>query len=152
MMKLDGNLGITSPALALSQAPAAGQVGEQLTATGTAVALTSTASNPHIASLSVSAGTWDISGWVSFNPAATTSMNFRCASIGITANAIDLSNQQFIQDLNAGFVTGGSVFAYAIPIRRYTFATPTTVYLGQYSQFTISTCTGSGKITATRVA
>ena len=116
---------------------AAGTVGEVMTASGSGVALGSGAVTPVIA-LTLTAGDWDVSGWVLFNITSAASSQY---GVGID----DLSTQ-----IIATIPTGtGTWRLAAAPVRRNVTA-GTTVNLVAMAAFTSGSVSASGVITARR--
>jgi hypothetical protein len=119
-------------------------IGQYLSATGGPVALTtSTAAN--IASLSLPAGDWDVSGRITFSPAPTT-------------HPIQL--EAGLSSVSAAFSTPPSglstAFTAGIPatidagVARFDLTEATVVYLVGFASFTVAGMTASGSISARR--
>lgn len=136
---------------------AAGSVGENISGNlnpGSAVSLTSvTAAN--ITSISLTAGDWDVNGWVVYTVDAggTTNVVQVHASISTTSATINTATDRIttIQFGTAGIVPGGS---QAIRLNtgtcRISIASTTTIYLIAFAQFGVSTLTGCGHLRARR--
>jgi len=120
-------------------------------ASGSAVALT-TATAKTVTSISLAAGTWDVSGVVDFSLAGTTSVlgasNY-IAGINTTTNA--LGGQDTYLNRPLIVTTGTGTMATDTPTRRITLATTTTVYLIAQATFSAGTVAAYGTITANRV-
>lgn len=126
----------------------AGSVGEYVTATVTNVTLTN-ASYIDIATISLSAGDWDVTGVIAFNPAGSTVIQAMLAGINTVANtAPSFPNQTQLNGLN---LTAGSANFITAPLVRESLASTTTLRLGAQCNFTTSTCTASGMIRARRI-
>jgi hypothetical protein len=127
----------------------AGSVGEEIrsaVAVGSAVSLvTGTAKN--VTSISLTAGDWDVEGLVNFRFGATTSVSSLFGGSSLTTNAFD--SYQFSHRC-AAFVPGELDMGYAIPFRRISIASTTTVYLVATAGFTVDTCAAWGFISARR--
>jgi hypothetical protein len=125
----------------------AGSVGEYVTASASTVSLTNgTAAN--ITSISLTAGDWDVSGVIQFNPAGTTVMQVQNGSISTTSAAQGpLGSNGGI----SGSQTAGNGATVVTPVVRLSIASTTTVFLVANTFFSTSTCTGSGVIRARRV-
>lgn len=131
----------------------AGDVGEVMAvaiASGSAVALATGAAKT-VASLSLTAGDWDVWGTVGFKPTATTS--FRSAGGGLSLTPA------LVPDMSSGC---GSIVAYsaqvpaasfgfAVGVLQVNVAATTVVYLSAYAAFTASTCGAYGFMRARRV-
>ncbi len=125
----------------------AGSVGEYVTATGTAVALT-TATPANCTSISLTAGDWDVFGAIIFNGNATTSTSVMMAGISTTSATLPAA-----PDLGQFFNGSSGVnVAISVPVPpvRQTLASTTTVYLVAQSTFTTSTETATCKLQARR--
>lgn len=133
-----------------------------IVAAGLAVALATTVTS-NVASISVPPGTWEISGALSFKPAATTSMTVLGFSISQTsatmsgATAFDQPSQftgQIVQSLltsPAPMVTGNTnPMGQAIPSYRFKTDTAVTLFLVANATFTIAALTATGWIQARR--
>lgn len=126
----------------------AGSVGEYVTATGTGVSLTS--STPaNITSISLTAGDWDVSGFVVHLAAASTIING--AFTGISTTSATLPSQPNYGGMNGLSLTANSQMAVNAPVQRLSLSATTTVYLVSNAQFTTSTLTATGTIRARRV-
>lgn len=131
--------------------PLAGEIGEYITAqilSGAAISLTSgTAAN--IASISLTAGDWDITGGVQFVNGATTSTTFQGVWISTTSATFSaLADDGYVSYNGGAFVNYNA--AYATGVKRLQLSSTTTVFISVLSNFTVSTCTAYGKIRARR--
>lgn len=124
-------------------------IGSYLTSvvlSGAAVSLVSgTAKN--VTSISVPAGTWDITGNVLFQPNTTTVTTLVISAINTVSGTVP-AIPDYSQAPSDG--TGLNVSLVA-PTTRLVLATTTTVYLVATANFTTSTMTACGRIRATRV-
>jgi hypothetical protein len=134
----------------VGSSPATGALGEVLSAnvpSGSAVSLT-TATPANITSLSLTPGTWMVSGLISFVASLTASQIFsgiNATSATFTTNVIDYSSQ-------SGFTAqAGTATNLATPIQYITLTTTTTYYLNALANFVAGTCTAYGKMQAVRV-
>lgn len=129
---------------------AVGNIGEYISSVVPLVSAVSIthAVNTNVTSVSLTAGDWDVSGIVSFNFAATTSITALAGGITTTSATFDL-NATYIHR-TAAFVPEG-VIGYGIPTIRISLAATTTVYLVALANFTVSTATAYGRIDARRV-
>lgn len=115
-----------------------------------AVALT-TATPANVTSLSLTAGDWDVSGTVAFNPAAGTLIVDMKGGISQTSATLPtLSDTAALVDIPLSPSAGVGA---TIPVgrSRISLAGTTTVYLVAQSTFTVSTCSAYGFISARRV-
>jgi hypothetical protein len=127
----------------------AGSVGEYVTATGTTVSMTN-ATPVNITSVSLTAGDWDVSGGIQWNPAGTTTVAILRGSTSNTSAANGTFDASTLLAPAGGFVTG-QVEMSGVPVTRYSLASTTTIYLVGTPTFGVSTMTASGVIRARRV-
>lgn len=136
--------------------PAAGDIGEIIeSAVSGNTALTSGVT-VNYQTLALTAGVWDVTGFVGFTGAAGTLVNYIQYGINtVTASlGADLSQMSTVT-----FASGGSAIfsltdwtAGNAPLRRITIAAGgATIYLAGRANFSVSTCSAYGKIRATRV-
>lgn len=126
---------------------AAGSVGEYVTANANTALTTGTLTN--VASISLTAGDWDVSGgflFVASGGAVMTNQASGSNSVSATFGA----NGTFYQFLNAG-TSADATMGGAIPTRRYSLAATTTIYGVCYAQFASGTVTVTSKLDARRV-
>jgi len=146
-LSLQDTLGTTT-----NDAAVAGGIGELLSgtiATGSSVSLT-TATAANVTSVSLTAGDWDVSGTVDYNPGATTSIT-RLAQ-GVSSISATLGAQDtYSQSATAANVPTAVVIALPTPVTRISLAATTTIYLVASATFTVSTLTAFGTIRARRV-
>jgi hypothetical protein len=127
----------------------AGSVGEFVTATNSAVSLTSgTAAN--VSSISLTAGDWDVQGGVQFIPAASTVFTQGVASISTTTATQGALTAGSGQVIWSGSVTAQQQ-ALQTGVSRISLTGTTTVFLVGTAGFTTSTLTANGYIRARRV-
>lgn len=123
----------------------AGQIGEYISGTGTGVAMSNgTAAN--IATISLTAGDWEVVGNVTFTPAALThpaALGASCSSTSATFGAI----ATLIQTTFA--VGGPASFSAGCPVR-FSLAATTTIYLVGVAFFTTAGMTAAGFIAGRR--
>jgi hypothetical protein len=141
------NLGITDGSNA-----AAGYIGEVISssvAIGSAVSLT-TATAANITSISLTPGDWMVSGNIGFIPAGTTVPTRFVGSVSSTSatQATSPNGGAFFQ-LGVTTSTGVSQ-VFTLAPTRINVTTTTTYYLVATTDFTVSTMTGYGAITARR--
>lgn len=132
---------------------AAGVVGEYISsvvATGSAVALT-TDTPANVTHVSLTAGDWDVEGYVYFKPAATTNMTILQAAINTTSATIPADvGEAPISEVSAALSQG---FPASLPVARarVSLASTTSVYLVAQAKFNSSTCAAAGFVSARRV-
>lgn len=133
-------------------AAAAGYVGEIMTssvASGSAESLTTNTSET-VASLSLTAGVWDVEGIAHFIPANTTTVSVLFASISETDDT-DATGESLFAQMGTPYTSTGAVNSVKTPVVRKSFNSTTSVYLVGRAIFATSTCTQYGAIRATRV-
>lgn len=130
-----------------------GIVGEFVSSTvalGSAVSLvTNTAKD--VTTISLTAGDWDVSGWVGFIPAGTTSYTQMVVSNSATLNTLDTTPGSVGQLGFPATVNGGVVNGLLTPPTRVSINSTTTYHLVAQAAFTVSTMTAYGIIRARRV-
>ena len=131
---------------------AAGSVGEVIEATAGPTSIT-TATAKTIASITLTAGDWDVWGNMIFTPAATTSITQYGTSISATTNTFDGSNSGGAGALvvTPAVVPGTQILIQNGGKKRVSIAAGATYYLVALGVFTVSTMTASGYIAARRV-
>ncbi len=139
---------------------AALNVGEVISASVLQSAPTSitTGTAKTIASISLTAGDWDVRVMAGFLGAAgTTSTEIRTA-ISLTTNTLPASDTMNVPTSNeamviqSGSVIGsGNATSLIIPSARVSLASTTTIYMVSFSNFSVSTMTGFGSIVARRM-
>lgn len=132
---------------------AAGDVGEYIESTiavGSAVSLT-TGVVTNITSISLTAGDWDVSGVIIMDSGATTNVTRVSAGTSSTSATADIT-KGYYSHIHSGYVPGGGQFR-AMPLNtsRFSLSGTTTIYLVALANFTVSTCTAYGTISARRV-
>lgn len=134
--------GITTAA-----APTAGTIGEVLSNSASSVGLTS-GTPLNITSLTLTAGSWDVTGVCTVVPAASTiTTNIKCSSSSTSAAHGPLGTDAYMSPP----AYGGATEQLTLGTYRYQVTTSTTVYLVGTVNFTTSTATTSGYLRATRV-
>ncbi len=125
----------------------AGFVGEYITATGTNVSISSGVGKT-ITSISLTAGDWDVSGAISFDPDDTTTVAILSGSVSSTNNTNEVNTSLFF--IQSTFTTGGSQLFSTGPTRKSLSGT-TTIYFTTFTSFAVSTMTASATIAARRI-
>jgi hypothetical protein len=152
--ELDSTGAIAQPikGVATSSDAAAGFVGEYaetVVASGSAVSLT-TATPAQVASLSLTAGDWDVFGFVGFVPAGTTNITALQASSSLTTAQIDSGSGFTSRAAAAGLVPGANNIEGPLPQVRYKLATTTNLFLNAEGTFTVAALSAYGTIRARR--
>ena len=130
---------------------AGGYVGEIVTSAGSSTSLTTaTAAALTGASISLTAGDWDVSVVVGFQPAATTSVTLYAYGSSTTSAALPAVPQS-IQSAFASVVTGAATTNFSVPPFRYSLASTTTIFCNAQANFSVSTMTAIGFLRARRV-
>jgi hypothetical protein len=126
----------------------AGGVGEYIEAvvlTGSAVTLT-TMTPANVASISLTAGDWDVSGTVQTVAGGTTVTQYLIVSVGATSATVVAP----FMEISSANAAGGSV-GLPSQLTRVSIAATTTIYLVAQAGFTISTLKAFGTIRARRM-
>lgn len=128
-------------------APPAGFIGEQIRGTGSAVGISNNTSTT-VASITLTAGIWDISAvCLLTNTGATTAQTFGISTAtNSQTGQVDGDNRA---QLN--ITTTAPVLQAGIPSWRVTIAGNTNYFLVGFSLFSTGTCTAAGRISGTRV-
>ncbi|MEM5294243.1 hypothetical protein VSR82_07855 [Burkholderia sp. JPY481] len=127
----------------------AGSVGEYQTNTTSGTSLT-TATAANATSISLTAGDWDVSGVIRFNPGGSATTSNMTAGISTTSATIGALGTFTANLIPFGSVSGGNSAVLA-PTVRISLSTTTTVYLIGLCVFSASTMTEDGFIRARRV-
>lgn len=149
----DGNGGIPLQGTNTNDSAASGFVGEYIEsviAQGSAVSLTN-ATNANVTNISLTAGDWDVSANINFLPGATTNTTVMIAGANTSSASLPAATSTARWANTAGKVMGGFQQTETPPVVRMSLSGTTTVYLVAYSEFTISTSTAFGMISARRV-
>lgn len=128
-----------------------GYVGEYVTATlssGSATSLT-TAVAKTITSISLTAGDWDVYGYVNYVQAGTTNVTTLLTSLSLVDNT--RGTEELVTSFGGSGITGGANPAGFTPFARMSLSGTTTVYLVARADFTVSTCSGWGSMRARRI-
>lgn len=138
---------------ATNDAAAAGVIGELLTGqrlVASAAALT-TATGLSIASITLTAGDWEVTGSVHFIPANTTVVASLVASFSATDNTqASVDSIGGWASIGAVYTSGGATMSATPAPLRVSLAATTTYYLVGTGTFSVSTCTAYGPIRARR--
>ena len=141
------------PGVTTNSSAPTGYIGEYVESTvaqGAAVSLT-TGVITNITSISLTAGDWDVSGVVIMDSGVTTNVTRVMGGISSTSGAVDIS-KSYYSHAHSGYVPGGGQFR-GMPLNtsRFSLSGTTTIYLVALANFTVSTCTAYGTISARRV-
>ena len=132
----------------------AGSVGEFVSSTvlvGSAVSLT-TATATNVTSISLTAGDWDVWGSVWFNPGATTQSTTNVGWISTTSAALPTAPNGGAEYASTSAITvGAGIYGFPTGTIRFSLSGTTTIFLGAYSSFSVSTNAAFGFIGARRV-
>lgn len=141
------------PGIASNTAASAGNLGEYISSSipsGSAVALTSGVAKD-ITTVTISAGDWECTGNAAYLVGGTTNVTSTLAWTSATANAIPTQpNGGGITAVN-GISSTGTAPIMSAGTARYLVNANTTISLGTFSQFTVSTSSGYGFIGCRRM-
>jgi hypothetical protein len=128
-----------------------GEYIEAVLTSGSAVSLVTTVGKT-ITSISLTAGDWDVRAIAEFFAANTTVISQFAASVSTTDNTLDTTPGRYSSFFfNAVTSSGNFVLTKEVPCYRFSLSSTTTIYLVGQAQFTTSTCTGFGIISARRI-
>jgi hypothetical protein len=125
-----------------------GHIGQYLTATGNSASLTNTVAS-NTASLTLSAGDWDVEGVTTYTRAATTVVSYTQQGITTTSATMPVTAGTFTSTASA--ISDVVPSTFATPTVRLSLSSATTVYLVSRAGFTTSTLSTTGFIRARRV-
>jgi hypothetical protein len=130
---------------------AAGKIGEYLTASSSGTAL-SNGVGANIASVSLTAGDWDVQGRATYTTTATTTVSRLSQGISTVSGTVGTEASAFRLPSGTTLNTpaGGSLIDIT-PVTRISLASTTTVYLVSNCSFGTSTMSADGSIRARRV-
>jgi hypothetical protein len=109
----------------------------------------------NITSISLTAGDWDVTGYVTFQPAGTTTVQSLIAGISLTSATTGSVVSPTLDSPTTRMVaswTTGNAQSVPTPKAIINVSSTTTVYLVALANFGVSTLTAGGVITARRVA
>lgn len=127
----------------------AGNVGEYLTtslAVGSAITLT-TATAVNIATISLTAGDWDVYSVLDYTLTTATATHFKS---GVSTTSVTFGAQDTFDDMPLIVTALSDVFGNVNPAIRLSLASTTTVYLIGNATFSAGTVKGYGSISARR--
>ena len=132
---------------------AAGMVGEYVESVvdeASAISLTST-TTINVTSISLTAGDWDVSCNVQFICTATTNITELRGSVSLVSDTLDLTRGRVFDIKTAPHTVISARHGLAGPTLRFSLASTTTIYLVAQGNFTVSTLSAYGIISARRV-
>lgn len=138
--------------IATNTSASAGDVGEIIEDTrvaGSAVSLTS-ATAANIASITLTAGDWDVAIFAQFTSAASTVIGQLMTSLSSTSGTLDGTLPDRFIALNASFTPGSTNSSNHLPRTRVSLSATTTFYFVARANFTTSTLSAWGKLVARR--
>lgn len=127
--------------------PQPGSDGEYLSATSGAISLTSSTA-ADTATITLTAGDWDVTGVVQYSPAGSTIMNSGFCGVSTVANTLPVL--PFVTSIQMTHIAGVGEYL-ACPVMRFNVTSSTTARLEAFSFFSTSTMTATGFIRARRV-
>lgn len=127
----------------------AGSVGEYNTTTSSGTS-TPSGTGTTVAALSLTAGDWDVSGSLRFNPSSGVT-SFTTAQAGISTVVNTLGVLGTYNSLSPAFAAGANPEVLITPTVRISIASTTTVYLVALPNYVNGSMTGDGFIRARRV-
>lgn len=134
---------------ATNDTPAAGSIGEVISQQVNGTSLT-TAVPANLTSISLTAGSWMVTGYVRFNPAGTTVLSTMASSVSTTSATLGgLGTESQLVGTSTTFATG-QVQYLATPVVYLSLSTTTTVYCVANAGFTTSTLTADCFLRAVR--
>jgi hypothetical protein len=156
---LDGTAGVTGPATKVivgtttNDSATAGYVGEYIESVIATVPVNAvTGQYKDVASISLTAGDWDVTALADFLHAGGSSVTYWLLGISITSGnsgtgLVDGSN--FTATITAATITNN--VCQAIPSYRISLSSTTTVYMKVFLNYTIATPNVSARLSARRV-
>jgi len=145
--------GVAIVGTATNDNAAAGQYGEFVSTTvlsGASVAL-ATGVSSNVASVTLGAGDWDVSGCIAFTFGATTSYTNLAGGASSATGALPAQQNTFDYETAATVPTAGADMSWVIPTQRFSLSASTTIFLVAQGTFTVSTLKAYGIIRARRV-
>jgi hypothetical protein len=127
--------------------PAAGLVGEVLTAASAGGTSVPNQTPVNIVTLLLSPGDWDVWGTMMVMPTVGTTQIY--GSVSTVSATLNGNDQRYGHQL-AGGATFGSLSSIPVPAITVNVSVPTNVYLVAQAAFASGTCTGGGKLIARR--
>ncbi len=147
-----GDLSVNTsiPGTITNDAASAGNLAEFLSsfvAVGSAVSLT-TATTANVASISLTAGDWDVEGAVIFNE-TTATVTGRTAAVGSVSETLPTNGTEIESSVATTVLTVKNTLT--IPRKRFSLSASGTAYLIAKATFSAGTVTAYGQITVRRV-
>jgi len=135
-----------------NDAAIAGNVGEYITGTQTTPQALTSATALSIASVTLTAGDWDVQGIIQFGGAITTTQTLFVAWVGTAVNTLDQSMP--VSTTLAGYGLAAhnfsAIHALVTPVARFSLASTTVVFVSAWCTFGTSTENAKGFIWARR--
>lgn len=136
-----------------NNAAATGSVGESVDASvgsGSAIGI-SNATPTNVTNVSLTAGDWDISGTIYYIPAGSASVTQLEGSLSTTTAARDLGAGDYASMTFPGTVLPSASYGFALPTRRLSISSTTSLFLVAFCAFSIGTMTTYGALHARRM-
>lgn len=142
------------PGIATNTAAPAGDIGQEVegvVAIGSAAALT-TGAGLSVTSIPLTAGDWDVWGYIGFTGGTTTTVNLLRGSISLVNNTLDSTRGRWASQVPAGATTFNTLLGqqFACGQDQIKLAAPATIFLVADADFAVSTCSAFGTIIARR--
>jgi len=141
------------PGTATNDSASAGNLGEYVSSTvlaGSAVALT-TSTAADLTSISLTAGDWDVSGAVFFQPGGATVTTLILGWASASSATLPTAPNSGAENLWSGSSAAGNANSSNFGPGRFSLSGTTTIYLSTYASFTGGTNSAYGIIRARRV-
>lgn len=138
-------IGITSVAAA-----AAGSLGEIVTGSAGAVALVNNTAKT-LSSITLSAGVWNIYGYVDFGNSATTTVTLLAVCVNTTTDTFTGGGTSVFCNGGLAFNTATTFCSAVLNPRQVNISGSTTYYMVGFATFGVSTCSGTPTFWAERV-
>ena len=127
----------------------AGYVGEYVTTNvGSPGNSVSSAATTNVASMALTAGDWDVWGFVGYTPAASTIMTAVSCGVNSTTATISEAGRFLLSGIS---LSAASNCEFPTGVQRISLSGAGTAYLVTYQTFTTSTCKAYGYLYARRV-
>jgi len=137
---------------ATNDSAASGSVGEFLSSQSGSIAL-STGVGAGLTSITLTAGDWDVWGFVQFSGNAATVVGLMAASISTSSGAIDTANMDSYSEIsgaNSTYFVIANVPTLLAGYKRVSVSGSTTYFVNAFVTFSVNTCNAIGKILARR--
>ena len=131
----------------------AGSVGEYVSSTvssGSPVSMVNS-TTVNVTSISLTAGDWDVSGSVAFSQPGATNVTNLVAAVNSSSATLPNADERSVAYIAAAGIVVQQEPSLKIISTRYSLSGTTTIYLVAYTNFSISTLSAYGRISARRV-